>query len=137
MQAIRQLDQDHAYVLRHRQQNFLCVLGLFLDLVLELDVRHLADAIDQHRDIIAELARDQLAGGRGIFQYVMQDTGDDAFYIHVHLGKNPCHGNRVVNVGFARYPYLAFVRLGAEQVGIVYLFDLVIVHVAGDQVAQV
>ena len=91
----------------------------------------------RHQDIIAEFTHYQLARGRGIFQYVMQDTGDDAFYIHVHLGKNPCHGNRVVNIGFARYPYLAFVRLGTEQVGTVDLFDTVLIHVLTDQVTQV
>ena len=43
----------------------------------------------------------------------------------------------MIDVGFAGYPYLAFVCLCAKQVGIIYLLDLVLAKIGSDQITQV
>ena len=137
VQPVGQLDHDDADIFRHRQQHFLDVFRLLLDLVLEFDVGEFADAIDQMRNVFAELTLDQFSCCRCVFQHIMQDGGDDAFHIHMHLRQNARHSNGVINVRFAGDAQLAFVRLCAKQISAIDFFHLFLIHVLRDQVAQI
>ena len=55
VQAIGELDQDHPHVGRHRHDHLAVVLRLGLLAALELDPGQLGDALDQARDLLAEL----------------------------------------------------------------------------------
>ena len=55
VQPVRELDQDHADVLGHRDDHLAVVLGLRLLAALELNPRQLRDALDEARDLVAEL----------------------------------------------------------------------------------
>ena len=57
VQPVGQLDQDHAHVRRHRDDQLAVVLGLRLFAALELNARQLRDALDELRDLVAELRR--------------------------------------------------------------------------------
>ena len=55
VQAVGELDQDHPHVLGHRHDQLAVVLGLGVLAALELDARQLRDALDELRDLVAEL----------------------------------------------------------------------------------
>ena len=135
VQAVSQLDDDDANIFRHRQQNFLDVVGLLLDFVLELDVGELADAIDQIGDFFTKLFLDLLARGGGVFDDIMQNGCNDAVHVHMHFRENAGDSDGVVDVRLTGDAVLAFVQLRAKQVGAVNFANLVLLHVAADQVA--
>ena len=58
VQAVGQLDDQHAQVLRHRDEHLAHRGGLLCFLGIELDAIELGDAVDDHRDLVAELAVD-------------------------------------------------------------------------------
>ena len=55
VQAVRELDQDDARVLRHRHDHLPVVLDLRVLAARELDPRQLRDALDEPGDLVAEL----------------------------------------------------------------------------------
>ncbi len=55
VQPVGELDQDHAHVLCHRDDELAVVLRLGVLAALELDARQLGDALDELRDLVAEL----------------------------------------------------------------------------------
>ena len=54
VQAVGQLDEDHAHVRHHGQQHLADVLGLAVFAVGELDLVDLGDAFDDVRHLLAE-----------------------------------------------------------------------------------
>jgi hypothetical protein len=60
VQAVGELDQDHADVRRHRDDHLAVVLGLRLVARLERQPRQLGDAVDERGDLLAERRRDLL-----------------------------------------------------------------------------
>jgi hypothetical protein len=89
MQAIGELDDDHANILHHRQHHLAEVFRLRLGLAAKVDLRQLADPVDQLGHFFAELLGDMFLGGGRIFDNVVQNRGDDAFAVHAHIGC-PC-----------------------------------------------
>jgi hypothetical protein len=73
VQPVGQLDQQHADVVRHREQEFAEILGGALALGLRLDLGELGDAVDHARDILAEQALDVLGRGDGILDRVVEN----------------------------------------------------------------
>jgi len=71
--AVRELDHDDADVLRHRQDHLAVRLGLGLLARAELDARELRDAVDEQRDLLAELALDIVARRARVLEHVVQD----------------------------------------------------------------
>ena len=55
VEAVGELDQDDAHVLGHRDDHLAVVLGLRLLAAREADARQLGDALDEVRDLRAEL----------------------------------------------------------------------------------
>ena len=58
VQAVGELDEDDARILRHRDDHLAVVLDLRVLAARELDARQLRDALDEPRDLVAELALD-------------------------------------------------------------------------------
>ena len=81
MQAVGQLDHDHAQVARHRQQHLAEALRRRFLAVAELQLVQLGNALDQVGHGLAELAGQLLAGERGVFDGVVQDRRDQGFNI--------------------------------------------------------
>ena len=88
MQAVGQLDQDHADIARHGHGHLLEVLGLGFGLGLEVHLGQFADPIDQFGHGLAKLGAERFLGDPGIFDHVMQHRGHQALMVHVHVGKN-------------------------------------------------
>ena len=85
VQAVGELDQDHAHVLRHRHDHLPVVLGLGLLAALERDPAQLRDALDELGDLGAELRADLLELTVGVLDDVVQERGGDRLLVEVQL----------------------------------------------------
>ena len=77
VQAVGELDDDDADVLGHRQEHLAQVLDLRVFFRLVRDARQLGDAVDELRDLVAELLGDLLARDDRVFDDVVQQRGGD------------------------------------------------------------
>ena len=72
METVRELDQDDPHVLGHRDDQLAVVLGLRLLAALELDARQLRHALDEVRDLVAELGADVVERDVGVLDGVVE-----------------------------------------------------------------
>ena len=117
VQAVGELDQDHAQVARHRQQHLAEAFGGRFLAVAELQLVQLGDAVDQLGDGLAEFAGDRLAGQRRVLDRVVQDRRDQGLDVQPLLGQHLRHRDRMGDVGLAGLAGLAGVRGGADRPG--------------------
>ena len=137
VQAVGQLDQDDADVAHHGQHHFAEVLRLCLGLALEGDLGELGYPVHQLRHLLTEgLGQLFLGAGRVLYD-VVQDGRHYGLVVHMQLGQHAGDGQWMVDVGFAGEAALAFMGLGTEQIGTVYLPDLGGFQVGLQHVAQV
>jgi hypothetical protein len=54
----------------------------------------------------------------------MEDRGHERCVVQMHLGEDPGHRQRVINIGLAGFPELAFVALCAKEISLADLVDL-------------
>ena len=116
VKPVGELDQDHAYVARHRQQHFAEILRLRLFLGFEFDLVELGNAVDQLGDQLAEIARDLGLGDRGVLHHVMQQRRGQCLRIEVPLREDVGDGERMRDVGVTGLAELSFVRRFAEVI---------------------
>ena len=83
VQPVGELDQDHADVLGHRDDHLPVVLGLGLLARLELDARQLRDAVDELRDLVAELVANVVERRVGVLDDVVQQRGGDRLLVEL------------------------------------------------------
>ena len=119
VQAVGELDQQNADVVRHGKQEFAQVLGGALVLGLRLDLGQLGDAIDQSRDVAAEQARDLFGRGDRILDRVVEDRGGDRLVVEPQVGEDARHLDRVAEIGVAAGALLGAMRLHREDIGAV------------------
>ncbi len=137
VQAVGQLDHDDTGVLGHGHEHLLDVIGLatllpvalalavalilpLLDQVdlLAAEVADLGDAVDQVRHGRPE-ARLHLAQRRiGVLDHVVQQAGHDGGGVHAHLRQDDGRGQRMDDVGLARFAAHPLVGGGGEVVGV-------------------
>ncbi len=86
VQAVGQLDHDHAQVARHGQQHLAEALGRRFLAVAEAQLVQLGDAFDQLGDGLPELAGQLVVGQRGVFDGVVQDRRDQRLHVQPELG---------------------------------------------------
>ena len=116
MQPVGQLDDQHPDVAGHRHDHLADGLGLR-----RLAVRHLVelgDAVDQHRDLVAEVRR--AAGVErvvGVLDRVVQQRRRERRRRHAELGEDRRDGQRVGDVRVAALALLAAVGLLGHVVG--------------------
>ena len=117
VEPVGELDQDHAHVLRHRHDHLAVVLGLGLLAALELDPRQLRHALDELRDLVAELVAHFLDVGAGVLDHVVQQRGGDRLLVEVELGADLGGAPGVVDEVLAGAALLALVRVRGEGEG--------------------
>ena len=110
VQAVRELDQDDAHVLRHRDDHLPVVLGLGLLPALERDPGQLRDTFDELADLGAELRADLLEIGSRVLDDVVQERRSDRLLVEMELGADPRDTERVVDELLARAADLPVVR---------------------------
>ena len=81
VQAVGELDQDHAHVLGHRDDQLAVVLRLGLLAALELHARQLRDALDELRDLVAELGADVVELDVGVLDDVVEERRGDRLVV--------------------------------------------------------
>ena len=118
MQTVCQLDQDDADILRHGEKHFAQISRLHLLLYLgpvpvisgELQFFQLGHAVDQTRDISAELLFDLLACQDCVLHHIMQKSGGNGFLIQFEVRQNRGDIQRVNDIwlpGFTQLPFMS------------------------------
>ena len=136
VQAVRELDQNDAYVARHGEQHLAEALGLMLLVGGELDAVELGDTVHQLGDALAELARDLALGDRRVFHDVVQQRGGQRLRVEMQLGEDVGDRERVDDVGIAGLAELTFVCGFGEVVGGFELRDVLRLQVAGEALEE-
>ncbi len=107
MGAVGKLDQHDTHILGHGQQHLAQVFGL--DMLLEcgfalllegLDDIHFGHTVDQRGHAGAKSCNDVIERDIGIFDHIMQQGGHDGLAVHFHVGKDQCHRNGMMHIGF-------------------------------------
>ncbi len=114
VQAVGELDDHDAHVARHRQHHLAVALGLRLLARVEVDARELGHAVDEQRDVVAELGGDLLERRLGVLDRVVQQRRDDHGRLGAQLGADARDAQRVHDVRLARLAHLVGVALGRE-----------------------
>ena len=110
VQAVGELDEDDADVLRHRDDHLPVVLGLGLLAALERDPRQLRDALDELRDLGAELRAELVELRARVLDDVVQERGRDRLLVEVELRADARDAERMVDELLAGAPRLPRVR---------------------------
>jgi hypothetical protein len=137
MQAIGQLHEDNADIAYHGKQHLAEILGLGFCLGFKFNLGQLADTVDQFCNLAAKFGSNLLLDHRCIFNYIMQNGGNNRFMIKAQISKNPGGGNGVIDIGFATQAMLAIMGLGSKQVGPVNLLYLFRLQVGFQQLEQI
>ena len=119
VQPVSQLDQDHADILGHGQQQLAEILGLGGGLRAQLQLRQLGDPVDQIGDLGTEKPRDLLIGGRRVLDGVVQQRGDDRGIIDPQFGQDRGDFQRMPEIRVTIGALLVAMRLRAEHIGAV------------------
>ena len=110
VRAVRQLDEDDADVLAHRQDHLTDGLRLLLHARGKIKPFELGDAIHQQRDLRAELLADDVQRHvLAVLHRVMQKARGDCRRIQHQLGQNARHNHGMDEVrlaGFALLPLM-------------------------------
>ena len=109
VEAVGDLDEDHADVLGHGQEHLAQVLHLLVFLAGVLDAGQLGDAFHDVGDGRTELPGDILVGEAGVFNHVVQQRGDDAVLVKAHICRNVRRGDAVGDIRAAVLALLAVV----------------------------
>ena len=115
VQPVRELDQDHADVLGHRDDHLAVVLRLRLLAALELDPRQLRDALDEPRDLVAELGAHVVDVRLRVLDDVVQERGRDRLLVEPELRADARDADGMLDERRAGAPLLALVRGGGER----------------------
>ncbi len=116
VQPVGELDHEHAPVACHRHEELAHGGGLLCLLRPEPQPVELRDAVDDVGHLWAELAADLVEIDLRVLDGVVQQGGTSADGVEPELGHDRRHGHRVGDVGLARGPSLALVRLGRHVV---------------------
>jgi len=119
VQAVAQLDQQHADILAHRQQELAQVFRRALVLGHLLDLRQLGHPVDQPRDILAEMLLDIVDRRQRVFDRVVQQRGGDGFLVELEIGHQAGDFDRVAEIGIATGSGLRAVLLHGIDIGAV------------------
>ena len=114
VQAVGELDEDDAHVLRHRDDHLPVVLGLGLLAALEADPRQLRDAFDELGDVRAELRAQLLEIRVRVLDDVVHERRGDRLLVEMELGADARDAERMVDELLAGSPCLARVRTLGE-----------------------
>ena len=116
VQAIGELDEDHAYIAGHREQHFAEVFGLRLFECRELQLIEFGNTVDELGDGLAVFFGD-IGFGRGcVFDHIVQEGGDQRLRVEMPFRQNGRDRERVRHVGLAGIARLALVRNARHRV---------------------
>ena len=115
VQAIGELDEDDPDVRGHRDHHLAVVLGLRLVAAGEGDAGELRDAVDEQRDLVAELLADLVEAGGRVLDGVVQQRGAQRLGVQAHARADLRDADRVHDEVLARLAALVGVVLAGED----------------------
>ena len=119
VQAVGELDQQHAHILADGEQQLAQVLGLRLLARHEVEAVDLGQAIDDGADLGAEQLVDLGAGGVGVLDGVVQQAHGDGGVVELELGEDGGDFERMGEVGVAGGALLRAMLLHGVDIGLV------------------
>ncbi len=114
VQPVRQFYDDDPDIVHHRQQHFAEALGLALFGGEEIELAQLGDAVHAARHVFAEVLAHVLDGDAGVLDHVVQQPGLHADQVHLHVGQEVGHHERMHHVGVAGIADLQLVMFRGE-----------------------
>ncbi len=131
MQAVGELDQNHAHIARHGQEHLAEVLGLRLLLALEFDLVELGHAIHELGHHSAELVAYLAFSDRRVLHHVVQQRGRERLRVEVPLGEDLGDFDGMRDVRLAGAPELTLVSGLGELIGRLNLTHVLRLQVGG------
>ena len=98
MQPIRQFDENHANIARHRQQHLAKIFRLRVFFGFKFDTFQFAQAIDQIGYRFAKFFGNVFVEDVRVLHHVMQQCCHDGLRVEVMRSKDACDGDRVGDV---------------------------------------
>ena len=138
VQAVGELDQQHAHVVGDGEQELAQVLGLLGLLGDEIELLQLGQALDQRADIVARTIWSisaRVVGG--VLDRVVQQGRGDGRIIELEVGQDGGDFERVGEIGIARGALLLAMRLHGVDIGAVEQGLVGVRVVAADPIDQV
>ena len=109
VQPVGELDDEDPDVAGHRDDHL--AHGLGLRGLAVGDLVELGDAVDEHRDLVAEVAPQLVEAVCRVLDGVVQQRRRERRRRHAELGEDRRHGERVRDVRVAALAHLALVRM--------------------------
>ena len=100
VESVGELDQDDADVLGHREDH-LSACSACASSLERIQLSDLGDAVDHLGDLIAEEVEQVALGDQAVFHGVVQQTGRDGVDVHLPVGQDAGHGERMSEVGLS------------------------------------
>ena len=122
MDAIGQLNEQHADVAAHGDEHLAQRLGLSSSSI--ADLVELGDAVDQIRDGFTEVGGQFLERVVRVFHGVMQQCSNQRRGRHSHLGKDRRYGHRMGDIRLARLAHLPTMAFFSLAVGPLHHADI-------------
>jgi hypothetical protein len=133
VQPVGQFDQQNPDVRRHGQEEFADILRLVGEAAVELDIGDLGGALDDVGDIIAKGLAEfflRFLEVLGLFEHPVQEARAEGGNIKAHGGQDVGDHQGVVQIGAARKPMLARVKLLGKIMGLAEQDEVFLGHVA-------
>ena len=137
VQAVGQLDEDDAYVVRHREHHLSDVLRLPLLAASQIDLRDLRYAVNDMSDRGAEFLLNLAVCNVGVFHCVVQQSGGDRRGIQLHFCQHQRYFEGMDQIRLAGSASLPIVVLEGELVGALDDVEVISRTVLANQVQQV
>ena len=117
VQAVGQLDEDDPDVLGHRDHHLAVVLSLAVVAALEGDAGELRHAVDELRDLLAELVPDLVERRARVLDGVVQERRAERGRVEAHARADLCDADGVDDEVLSARPALVRVAVAREDVG--------------------
>ena len=117
VQAVGELDEQHAHVFGDGEQQFAEILALPRLLGDEIELFDLGQALDEFADLFAKQPVDLLARGVGVFERIVQNGRDDRRVVELQIGEDRGDFERVGEIRVAGGAGLRPMRLHRVDIG--------------------
>ena len=103
VEAVGHLDEHHADILAHGEEELAEILGLYRGAVAENAARDFGEPVDELRNLRAKMLLDVVYGIVGVFHHIMEQSRADTRRAEAYLARGYAgHGDRVHDIRFAR-----------------------------------
>ena len=141
VRSVRQFDEHNADILAHRQNHLADGFGLLLHAGGKIQPFQFGHAVDEQRNLLPEFLLDDLDRHIvAILHRIVKQSGGDCRRVEHQLRQNPGNGQRMHEIGFARFAQLSGVRLFGKVIRLFHQLDIglrVIFHQRCNQFVEI